>query len=257
MDTLTFALTGQVALADFARATRAFLDLATALGNAEAGPGQIKWVVESLESGSTLLTTRGITSNEGGMSRTVRAYGRVARAVKHGGRIAEIAGPEAERAVQEMASVISGDTRSLRFEAEDEDYEIFAPITSEPTFALSPNEIPPSLGAVEGRVQTISNTSSKGYRFTIYDSVSGKAVSCYASPELEHKMRESWGKLALVVGMVRRDPMTGRPTTIRSIVDIVHVPDRPPRGYLDARGCAPPSDGTSAEDAIRRIRDAS
>ena len=69
-------------------------------------------------------------------------------------------------------------------------------------------------------------------------------------------MRQAWGSMALVEGLVRRDPKTGLPTTIRHVRNITIIPPAEPKRYRRAIGCAPAGRGEeSAVDAIRRLRD--
>ncbi len=110
-------------------------------------------------------------------------------------------------------------------------------------------------GAISGRVQTLSNRGS--LRFTLYDLLHDKPVSCYLAAGREDLMLDAWGKLAVVEGSVRRHPLTGRPLTIRGITAVDIRPDPNAEDYRWARGVVPlPSNGMSPEDAIRHLRDA-
>jgi hypothetical protein len=97
----------------------------------------------------------------------------------------------------------------------------------------------------------------RGLRFVLYDTLHDKAVICYLAPEHEDLMRDAWGRLAEVTGMVTRDPVTDRPRTVRQVTDVRVIEEldryafRAARGAIQARPDAPPS-----EDVIRRVRDA-
>jgi hypothetical protein len=112
-----------------------------------------------------------------------------------------------------------------------------------------------AFGAVEGRVQTLS--SRGGLRFTLYDSLHDRAVSCYLAEGHEDIMRDAWGRLAVVQGLVKRDPRTGRPVTIREVRSVELLGERSPHDYKRARAAIPlPEGARRAEDVIRQLRDA-
>ena len=114
----------------------------------------------------------------------------------------------------------------------------------------------PYYGGVEGRVQTL--TSRGSLRFTLYDLFYDRAVSCYLSEGREDLMRDAWGRYVLVEGMVYRDPVGGRPTSVRRVTgDTILTEPEPGRSYVDARGALrQDASGLSPEEAIRRVRDA-
>jgi hypothetical protein len=114
--------------------------------------------------------------------------------------------------------------------------------------------IVPAYGAIEGRIQTLS--SRGGLRFTTYDLLYDKAVSCYVTEEKQELLRDMWGRLATVEGLIARDPNNGRPISIRDIRNISSLQECERFEYSDARGAAPSLGGLSPEEAIRRIRDA-
>jgi hypothetical protein len=112
-----------------------------------------------------------------------------------------------------------------------------------------------SLGAIEGRIQTLSNR--KGLRFVVFDILNDRAVSCYLSEGQEDRMREIWGKRAIVEGEISREKETGRPLAIRHITDIKVLEEIGRGGYLRARAIAPRKLGAPlAEVIIRQLRDA-
>ncbi len=111
-------------------------------------------------------------------------------------------------------------------------------------------------GAVEGRIQAVSNRNSWAW-FTLYAAVGDHAVVCYLDEEGAELIRNAWGRRAVIEGWVSRDPLTGRPLSIRRITAITELEDRSPGGYRDARGVLPLAPGGMLpEDAIRRVRDA-
>ena len=111
-----------------------------------------------------------------------------------------------------------------------------------------------SIGAITGRVQTLSSRS--GLRFNLYDTVHDRAVACYLGQGQEEIMREAWGNRATVVGRVSRDPVTGKPLSIRDIRKVELLDDVAPGTYRQARGAIPWEPGDILpEEAIRLLRD--
>lgn len=120
---------------------------------------------------------------------------------------------------------------------------------------LASEVVAASYGAVRGRVETLS--SHDGLRFTLYDLLTNRAITCYMQPGREETMREAWEKLAIVEGLVRRDPATGQPTTIRQVTRIEIIPEIEPGGWRQAIGSIPHlQSAPSSEEAVRRGRDA-
>jgi hypothetical protein len=116
-------------------------------------------------------------------------------------------------------------------------------------------ETMPVYGAIEGRIQTLTNRGS--LRFTLYDTHNDKAVSCYVAEGQEDLLRDVWGRRALVEGRIRRDSQTGRPLTIRDVRRIVPLPEPEPYRFYEARGILPLMPGEEMpEERIRRLRDA-
>jgi hypothetical protein len=93
-------------------------------------------------------------------------------------------------------------------------------------------------------------------RFTVYDLLYDKAIGCYITEGKEELLRNTWGKLAVIEGLITRDPVNGRPLTIRQVSNIAILPDPcGGREYEEARGAVPLLTGISPEDSIRRLRD--
>jgi hypothetical protein len=109
-----------------------------------------------------------------------------------------------------------------------------------------------AFGAIEGTVQTL--TSRHGLRFTIYDSLNDRAVSCYLEPGHEDIMREVWGKRAIIQGWITRDLIDGHPLAVRHITDVTPITTE--GDYTKARAILPLGpDDPSPVGAIRRLRD--
>lgn len=112
-----------------------------------------------------------------------------------------------------------------------------------------------ALGAVRGRVQSMSNRGS--LRFTLYELTDDKPVLCYVEPGFEQKLIRAWGKVADVEGQVRRDPVTHQPVSIREVREITIIPEST-GSWREAVGSSPADpNGTLPEERIRKSRDAS
>ena len=246
-DTITIALGGEVDLHRFAEAVSNLELLVDALSKAE-GAQEVRWVIADLQVSSAMATTRGESSILEEVERVVNAYENIGECYQAGRR--PVGYPQAVvRAADAIVSVIGDKVSSVRFETPDREFTI-AGIPE-----LVSSVIVKSLGAVAGRVQTLSNR--KGLRFILFDTLNDRAVSCYLSEGQEEQMREMWGKRAIVEGEISREKETGRALVIRHITDI-KVLSEPERGsYLQARGVAPRKVGAPlAEDIIRQLRDA-
>ena len=252
LDTVTLQLSGDVSLDDLSLAVSRLRTLLNALAKDVAGGAEIIWLVDSLDAGSALTTYRGLATKGGEASeveRVVRAYGEVGTALERNSPITY------SRAVAKEArgllKVLGTDrVESLRFETPETDATIWG-VPQQPQIA----EAVGAYGAVEGRVQTLS--SRGGLRFTLYDTLSDRAVSCYFAEDFDEElMRDAWGRRAIVEGWVRRDAITGRPLTIRRVTNVTVLPEGEPGSYRDARAVAPLRDGDlMPEVVIRRLRD--
>ena len=258
-DTLTLALQGEVNLADLAAALTGFRDLVDSLSEGVDEARAVNWLIADLEAGSAIATARGEVRRDEDRSKVVeviRRYERVGRALEAGEAFPF--SDRAKRSAQKIVRVIEGGrVRSVRFETALEDHEISA-APDAPALSPAPSAakaLQPVLGAVRGRIQSISNRG--GLRFTLYDSIEDRAVSCYMGLGLEETMRDAWGKVAIVEGIVRRDVATGRPTVVRNVSKVTLIPEGRPKGYRDAIGAAPGKAGDLLpEDAVRKTRDA-
>ncbi len=256
-DTVTLVLSGEIMLTDFTRAVSGLQRLVRSL-SAEVSPGaKVRWIVDSLEAGSTIATIRGVASDGDGsaaIERIAQAYIEVGEALaRHEPMSFSL---KVQRQAHGLTAVLKRSVESIRFETADGD----ATITQEAVTAGRPAEVRAlgergAYGAVEGRVQTLSNRG--GLRFTLYDSLDDHAVSCYLVEGHEDVMRDAWGRRAIVEGWVSHDPVTGRPQTIRRVQAVQVLPETKHGGYRDARGAVPvESQELRPEAAIRRLRDA-
>lgn len=254
-ETVTLALTGEVTLTDFAKAIDHLRGLVQALSKEVAQAPDLEWTVDDLSSSSAIATIRGHGKADQ-VDAVVKAYERVGSALERGQR--PPFSPSVVREAEGLVEVLNGRIQAIRFETAERDAVIrsrqLVPLTV-PAIAerqADPSPAEGAYGAVEGRIQTLS--SRGGLRFTLFDLLHDRAVSCYLGSEQEDIMLNAWGKLAVVEGWVRRDPLTGRPETIRKIRQVIVLPEGGPKDYREARGVIPLR-GSSPEEIVRQLRD--
>lgn len=244
-DTLTFELGGRVEIANFVDGIAAFRRLVVALTPKNAG---VTWVVEDLQPGSAVVTIRGEASDPQAVERIVNDYEKIGSALEgreelplNKPRVLSAAG-----AVQSLTAV----AEYVRLQTPDVDRTVYRN-------GHTANDLPSavSVGAVTGRIQTLSNRT--GLRFNLYDTLHDKAVACYLSAGQEELMREAWGRRATVTGRISRDARSGRPIAVRQIVDLGMLDETEPMSYLTARGAVPWNlESGLPENIIRELRDA-
>jgi hypothetical protein len=250
---VTLALDGEPTLDDFAKAIESFRQVVTSLTNEVAPDAGVQWVIDDLERSSAIASVRGVApdSQLEHVEDVVHAFERVGAALQAEQPVPFA--PAVAIAANELTTLLNGRVTSVRLETAEQDYTVYSPQT---TAAILPTDIPRAgaYGAVEGRVQTISNRG--GLRFTLFDLLEDKAVSCYLEEGRQGIMTDVWGRIAVVEGWVKRDGRTGRPRSIRRVRAITLKGDGRPGDWREARGAVPiPIGALSAEDAIGRIRD--
>jgi hypothetical protein len=271
-NTLTFFLDGDVELSDFAEAVSRFYKLVQALSS-DAGNPNLEWELQTLELSSALATVRDPTSSDAGKT-VIDSYAEVGSALEIGSPIPARYSSEVKTAAKNIATFPAKRAKLIRFETATRDariairkeYEVpdaveivgtaLSPTAGKlPLAQQKPTVFAKTLGAVEGRIQTLSNRGS--LHFTLFDQLYDKAVSCYLSEGREELLRNLWGRLAFVEGYIIRDPASGRPLSIKEVHEITPLAEPKPeaRQYEEARGIAPSANNLSPEEAIRRIRD--
>jgi len=250
-DIIALNLDGDISVGCYADALEKFAGLIKAL-NKDVGEGaDITWIISRLQAGSTFTEARGKPAREDAypaVERMADAY------LASGEAIAENRlppySPEVQNAALRLVSVMNGECRGMRWEnvKDDVTFEQARPQHFEK------KETYGAWGGIEGRVQTLSSRGS--LRFTLYDLLHDRAVSCYLTSGAEEIMRDVWGKVALVEGWVKRDAQTGRPITIRQIRNVTLLTECPPGSYRDAMGAVKRQpDQMRGEEIIRRLRD--
>jgi hypothetical protein len=243
--TVTFELGGRVEITDFEKGITALRRLMVALTPKKTA---VAWVVEDLQPGSATATFRGEADNPSEVERIVKEYENVGRALaRHEDLLLY------NRQVTNAADAIralAGTVEYVRFETPDDDYMIYGNGRS-----LGKAAPRVSIGAITGRVQTLSSRS--GLRFNLYDAIQDKPVACYLAPGQEDFMREAWDRRARVIGSVSRDVTTGRPIAVRHIMRVEILEDIEPGSYKRARGAVPWQPGFKMpEEIVRELRDA-
>ena len=242
-DTLTFAMGGRVEIKQFQEGITRFQQLVSAL----TGTTGVSWVVEDLQPGSAVTTLRGEADVPSEVEKIVHDYDSIGKALE---RRESLQYNQRVNRAAEAIRVVAQSVEYVRFETPTGDYTIVGNGTAAPD-----RDLVVSIGAITGRVQTLSNRG--GLRFNLYDTIHDKAVGCYLQPGQEELMREAWGRRARVSGRVSRESDSGRPVAIRQILDIELLADVAPGSYRLARGAVPWQPGDEMpEDTIRRLRDA-
>jgi hypothetical protein len=254
-DTVTLALQGEVSLAEFSTAVTRFNALIAALA-ADSHVEDVTWQIDALDYSSAITTARGISLNGGDparIDRVVTAYNEVGHALEQG---VTIPFPQPVRKEAEgIAELLkkSSEIEAVRFETAESDAIIREPALTTVDAKPAPKQ-EAGYGSVTGRVQTLSSRNT--LRFVVYDHIHDRAVSCYLVEGRESMMRQMWDRVATVEGWVTRDPVTGRPLTVRRVSEVTALTELEPNDYLKARGALPRDPNDPLPEAqIRRLRD--
>lgn len=251
-DIMALNLDGAISVSRYAEALERFSSLIGALNNDVGEGADITWIISRLQAGSTFTEARGVPASEDiypAVERMADAYLESGEAIAENRPIPY--SQEVQSAAFRLVSLMNGEIRGMRWENVKDD------VTLEQTRPqrFAKKETYGAYGGIEGRVQTLSSRGS--LRFTLYDLLHDRAVSCYLASGAEEIMRDAWGKVALVEGWVKRDAQTGRPITIRQIRNVAVLPEYPRGAYAEAGGAVERRPGQpSAEEVIRRLRDA-
>ena len=241
-NTVTFTLGGRVKIQELAEGINVFRRLITALTRS----ADIAWVVEDLQPGSAVATLRGEADDPAKIERIVDDYGDIGALLERQESL------QYNTQIVRAADAIRGLAQTVeyvRLETPDDDYTIYG------NGRARERSLTRSIGAITGRVQTLSNRG--GLRFNLYDVVHDRAVGCYLLQGQEELMREAWGRRARVSGRISRELSTGRPVVIRQILAVEILQDIAPGSYRLARGVVPLKAGDKMpEEVIRQLRDA-
>ncbi len=251
-NSVTLGLSGIVPARLYAHAIQHFNGLVGALTTEVVRKNAFEWFVDDDNRGSTTTTLLAEPKDQEDVEHiehVVSAYATVGRSLEYRERIPYSS--KVTKEAEEIASILNGRIVAVRFETAEADSTIVSATTDKPTVRAYHN----AYGAVEGRVQTL--TSRRGWRFTLYDSLYDRGVTCYLTPEQEDMMRGVWGHRTLVEGWISRDVISGHPINIRRIRHIEVLDDVVPGSYKLARGAL--RDGMSHEEVsalIQRVNNA-
>ncbi len=248
-DTLTLELEGSVSPAEFAQAAAGFWQLVSALQKHVAPNAHIDWTVSDLQAGSASETITCESAESAEIQNLVKEYHAIGLARSEARPLAYPS--SIVKAVEKVTGVLNGRITAVRF---DSRYGI-ATVTSPKYKGPDIKHLATTFGAVTGRVQTVTNRG--GLRFTLYDLLNDKGISCYLSEGQEELMRGVWGHVAIVEGLTTRETGTGRPVSVKQISDVQRYADVEPGSFREARGAVRPEPGGMApEQIIRAFRDA-
>ena len=243
-NTMTLALDGNVPLRAFALAIEHFSGLVEALATHFQARDGVEWFIDDLVKSSAIATVRGESETPQKVEQVIRGFTEVATALRSNSRIPYSA--RVRTHASQIRDIINGQVTAIRFETADADI-----VLADRSSSLL---LPPAFGGIEGQIQTLTNRVS--LRFTLFDAFYDRAVSCYLTEGNDDIIREAWGRRAAIEGLVTREPDSGRPVSIRGITSIEILPDDIPH-YEEARGIVTVQEGApSAEEIIRRLRDA-
>lgn len=268
-DTATLVLSGQILLPEFSLAIVGFSHLVSALHH-DFGKGQrIDWAMDDLETssahlvqGRALASARGLWEDDaelGAVESVVEAYERFATAMRDKLPLTEFS-PTVQKTGKELRGLLNGHIKAFRFETAHADIDIYPADSVTPKPGESPASAPLRIteqahGSIRGRVESMSKRG--GLRFTLYDNNDDLPVSCYLGAGQENLMRDIWGRMVVVEGDIRRDPLGGRATTIRQITNMMLLPEGGDTwNFRAARGASGWKPGDMpAEKALRLVRD--
>jgi hypothetical protein len=247
-DSLTFRLDGELTIDKLADAFTRFRSVLQALGQDQ--DAHVRWILAGLDYGSAGITARAEPLDDDAVAKIPAMTEQYLSA----GRLISSGEPDQGRpllrAVRDLVEIADDQNRVI-LETADDDVIFIAPVPR--TRATDRPQTTRSLGTVRGRIETLSHR--KGFRFTLYELAGDRPVSCYLQADHEDVMRDAWGRIADVTGIVTRDADNGRPLAVRRVTSIDVVNEGETMGFLRARGAVGGSE--PAEAVIRRIRDAS
>ena len=247
--TITLALEGDVRLDQFSEAVNHFHKLLLQLTQEVAADTKIEWDLEDLQYGSAIMAVSGRADTEEPVLRVVSAFEDVGQSLQQHEPIPF--SRHVAREAEALTKLISDDIKAVRLSTAHREAIIYGLFDANKISATKPIV---SFGSVKGRVQSISNRGK--LRFTLYDVVFDKPVSCYIREDRQAVLTDVWDKIVFVSGRVTRQPDSGQPVSVREITSIDLVPTVEPGSYRNARGILAGSGNFEpAEISIRRLRD--
>lgn len=246
-DSVTFRIDGELTIAKVADAFSRFGKVLQALEHDLAA--HVRWVLAGLDYGSAAITARAEPLDDDAVPKIVAMTERYLSAGREVLRGRPDGAQPLLSVVRDLTELADVENRVI-LETADDELIFTAPVSPSPRPAATPTTR--SLGTVRGRVETLSHR--RGFRFTLYELTTDRPVSCYLQADHEDLMRDAWGHIANVTGVVTRDADTGRPLTVRRVTSVDVVTEGEAMGFLRARGVV--GGNEPADAVVRRIRDA-
>lgn len=240
-----------VPLRAFAAGLRGLTDVLEQIGREVSA--EIDWVVVGLDWSSAITVVGPRPRNrdsEGLTSEVVQRFGEAAEELAYGG--GSRTSPTTARHLRALAAVLGEGVEEIRLETA----AIEAVIQAETVRGIQMATPAPSKdrGTLMGRVQTLQ--ARHQLRFTLYDLAHDRGVSCYLAPGQEEWMRNAWGRLTEVDGVIWRDPEHALPLSIRQVTAVRVLDEPPAEAWMAARGAIDAPASRPAEAVIRELRDA-
>lgn len=248
-NTLTMMLEGDVRLEQFTRSLHHLHNLVGMLTREVADNTKIEWFIEALQGGSALATIAGVAEEESAVYRVIEAVNTVGQALQDQ-KVIPFSAAVAHEALA-LTGVVTDDVTEMRLMTANGDSVIYGQF-KESLQSVGQRQ---SFGQVKGRVQAISNRGN--LKFTLYDTVFDKPVTCFLQKGQEEQLRHIWGNEIIVSGRVTRGAQDGQPKSVRDITGIYPLVEYLPGSYKQAQGVFAWQEGDEpAEDSIKRVRDA-
>ena len=240
--TITVTLEGEITLQGFTDALRKLEMLLSALVTDIAAVPSIDWLITDLRGGSAAVTLSGQAEQEEECERVAGALVTVLRALRD--RRPVPYAPRVVRRAHDLEAAITGSIMALHIETEGDAVALHRQGSVGEVAFLG------AYGAVEGRIETL--TSRRDLRFTLFDTVFDRGVTCALTEERRDLLRDAWGQRAIVEGWVSRDPFSGRPVAIQNIAAIEILEERPTGAQQWVGGALGQSEAEARLAGLRR-----
>lgn len=238
-----------VDLVYFSQTLGAWVKLLKASAEVDAGQEKYELVVASLSGGSTHVAAAFQTPSPVLSQTFKQSADRAFQSIQRG-TIADL--PSKVRTAASRFQDARSKRPDMQVSVSTQSVDFLIPSRG---MAARPKEPTVSLGAIRGRIQTLS--SRKGLQFTIWDEIFDRGVQVFISTELHDQLQRLWDHHAEVVGMISRHPDTGQPISIRDVRSLDEVAPSslgdPNRFKGILRQYITP--GSDVDDMLRRLRD--